>query len=108
MASRGRSLALGISTAFASRGISAIAPLLLIPLTLPYLGAEVFGAWMAIASIAGMLIWADLGLGSSLLTQLTRTAAEGKNDKARKLIASAYGLVTGITLAFMCDRDGCV
>lgn len=102
MASRGRSLALGISTALITRGISAIAPLLLIPLTLPYLGAEVFGAWMAIASIVGMLIWADMGLGNSLLTQLTRTVAEGKNDKARKLIASAYGLVTGITLAVMC------
>ncbi len=55
------------SQAAVSRGSAAIAPFALIYILLPAMGEHIFGAWLTIASLTGMMVWADLGLGNGFL-----------------------------------------
>lgn len=97
---RSRRLASGIATSLLSRGVAAVAPLLLIPITLAYLGTEVYGLWMATAAVASMTLWADFGLGNGLLTKLAPCHARRDWDTARGYVSTAYA-VLGATAAVL-------
>jgi O-antigen/teichoic acid export membrane protein len=77
------------------------APLLTIPVTLRYLGPEVFGFWMTIVSISAMAMFADLGLGNGLLTRLAKCAASRDYSGAKALISTAYISLAGVALILM-------
>jgi O-antigen/teichoic acid export membrane protein len=81
------------------RVVSAIVPLALIPVTLSYLGPDLYGLWMAVIALTGMAAFADLGLGNGLLTRLAPCCASGDSRLARRYITSAYAMVTGIALS---------
>ncbi len=74
---RSRRLIKGIGSSVVARAATSLLPLLLIPLTIRYLGTEQYGIWMAITSVTSMLLWADLGLGNGLLTKLAPLVAKG-------------------------------
>lgn len=89
---RNRRLRLGILTSIASRGVLALVPLVMIPITLQYLGTELYGLWMAVAALTGMAAFADLGLGNSLMTKLPPCYSSGDSESARRHISNAYAL----------------
>ena len=93
---RTKRLASGILTSLVSRGAAAVAPLLLIPITLHYLGSQIYGLWMAVGALASMALWADLGLGNGLLTKLTPCQAAGDWALARKLVSTAYAALVPV------------
>jgi len=80
----------GVASSIASRTIAAISPLLLVPLTLNYLGAELYGLWVSIVALTSMALWADLGLGNGLLTRLTPVLTVGDRPAARRLVSTGY------------------
>jgi O-antigen/teichoic acid export membrane protein len=82
------------SSAALPRAVGFLIPLITIPLTLSYLGAERFGLWMTIASFLALLSFADLGLGNGLVNVLAE--ANGKNDRhlARRSLSSAFFMLT--------------
>ncbi|TFC63498.1 hypothetical protein E3O62_02775 [Cryobacterium sp. TMT2-15-1] len=98
---RTKALALGIVTGLGSRVLTLAAPLLTIPVTLRYLGADLFGFWMVVTSITAMAMFADLGLGNGLLTRLAATAAARDFAKAKSLISTAYVTLGGIALLLL-------
>lgn len=89
-ASRTRSLYGGAGTAILSRGIAALAPLIIVPLALSYLGEEVYGVWMTVVGMTAMAAFADLGLGFGLMTKLAGCYARNDSVQARKFVSSAY------------------
>lgn len=91
---RTRRLMIGIGSAVVSRGVGALAPLLLVPITFGYLGTQVYGLWMAVVSLTSMAVWADLGLGNGLMTRLSHALAVGDKALSRRLIGSAYAMLT--------------
>jgi O-antigen/teichoic acid export membrane protein len=93
---RSRRLATGIFSALGSRGLAALSPLLLIPVTLPALGDQLYGLWMTILAMTAMAMWADLGLGNGLLTKLTQCIAEDDDESGRSYISTAYLVVGGV------------
>jgi O-antigen/teichoic acid export membrane protein len=93
---RTRRLASGILTSLVSRGAASVAPLLLIPITLHYLGSELYGLWMAVGALASMALWADLGLGNGLLTKLTPCQSSGDWTLARKYVSTAYATLVPV------------
>jgi O-antigen/teichoic acid export membrane protein len=95
---RSRRLVSGIVTAVASRGVGALAPLLLVPLTLSYLGTELYGLWMAATALTSMALFADLGLGNGLMTKLAPCYASGDTATARRFIATAYAALTVVAV----------
>ncbi len=95
---RTRRLIRGVLASVVSRGAAAITPLVLIPITLGYVGEEVYGLWMAIAALTSMALWADLGLGSGLLTKLGPANATGDWHTGQRLVSSAYAVLTAVAL----------
>ncbi|KGJ72184.1 hypothetical protein GY21_17110 [Cryobacterium roopkundense] len=98
---RTRALLLGIATGLGSRVLTLAAPLLTIPVTLRYLGADLFGFWMIITSITAIGMFADLGLGNGLLTRLVWAVAERDGARARTLVSTAYLSLGGIALLLL-------
>lgn len=99
--SRTKSLIFGIFTGLASRVLILAAPLLTIPVTLPYLGPELFGFWMTIVSITAMAMFADLGLGNGLLTRLAPSVAARDFKAAKTLVSAAYASLGGMALVLI-------
>jgi len=77
------------------------APLLTIPVTLRYLGTDLFGFWMIMLSITAMGMFADFGLGNGLLTRLSQSVATNDTVNARRLISTAYVTLGGVALALL-------
>jgi O-antigen/teichoic acid export membrane protein len=81
--------------------ISAVGPLITVPLALGYLGHERYGLWMTVVAIFGMFTFADLGLGNGLMTEISQ--ADGRDDlqESRRCIASALFALFGISLLLL-------
>jgi len=69
-----------------AKGSSAGTVFLAVPLVLKSLGTNDYGVWATITSVLALLMWADLGLGSGLVTKLVK--ANANNDKRHA--AAAY------------------
>ena len=95
---RARTLASGMATTVVNRGIYALIPLLAIPVGMEQLGAEGFGAWVTALSTAGLITFADLGIGTGLMTRLGAGADTGTvSAEARRQVSSAYAVVLVIS-----------
>jgi O-antigen/teichoic acid export membrane protein len=98
---RNRRLTSGILTSVVSRGIAAVVPLVMVPLTLSYLGTQLYGLWMAVAALTGMAAFADLGLGNGLMTKLAPCYASGETSTARSYISNAYVMVASLAVTIV-------
>lgn len=75
-----------------------LAPFVIMPAMLRYLGDAQFGVWMTAVSITSMALFLDLGVGNGLLTHLSRAYANDDIAKMRSYITSAYVALTAISL----------
>lgn len=88
-----------VLTALASgvaRGAAVLTVLISVPLTVRYLGSERFGLWMTISSFTALLQFADLGMGNGLLNAISDANGRGDVAAARRYVASAFYLLSGI------------
>jgi O-antigen/teichoic acid export membrane protein len=74
-----------------SAGLSMATLLVMVPMTLPYLGTERFGVWMTISSIAAMLSFLDFGIGNGLINRVA--SANTREDPRKVQFAITHGLV---------------
>lgn len=74
-----------------ARGMAMLLMVCTVRLTLPYLGAERFGAWMLLASFVAMLSFMDLGIGNALTNRVAAAAAT--DDAAALRRATSAGLL---------------
>jgi O-antigen/teichoic acid export membrane protein len=81
-----------------SMGLSMLVLYATVALTLPYLGGERFGAWMTIASLVGVLSFADFGVGNALLTRSAYANAQSPGQLAKVFLHGMLAL-TGIGIA---------
>jgi O-antigen/teichoic acid export membrane protein len=79
-----------IVASFFSRTIMIIAPLVTIPATMGYLGDTRFGLWMAITSLLAMMVFADLGVGNGVLTEISKLKGCDDREGMQKVISTAY------------------
>ena len=92
----------GLITTLLNRASAAVVSLVLLPISLRYLGVSDYGAWSAAASITALAAFADLGIGSGLMTKLG--ALQGQRDdlrESRQVVASAYLVLFALTLALL-------
>jgi O-antigen/teichoic acid export membrane protein len=100
VARRARVLRGAISAALA-RGLGMLVTLVTVPLTVGYLGAERYGAWMTISATLAWLFLADLGIGNGLTNALAHATAIGDQAAARRHVATALWLLAGIAGALV-------
>jgi O-antigen/teichoic acid export membrane protein len=95
---RHRRIVLSTLASGLAKGVSVLANLIIVPMTLHYLGQERYAMWAMISSLFIMLSSADLGIGCGLLNLVA--AASGKEDKPliKKYISSGFFMLLAIGL----------
>jgi O-antigen/teichoic acid export membrane protein len=83
-------------TGLAGKGVAVLVSLLSVPLTVRYLGAERYGAWVTISTAIAWIAIADLGLSSSLTNMVSEGYAQGRQDLARDHVAAAFWSLAGL------------
>lgn len=74
--------------------------LLLVPMTLTYLGQTGYGVWLTLGSIITWIGFLDIGLGNGLRNKLAEAIASSEIDRAREYVSTTYVIVGGIAAAF--------
>src|ERR1043166_3384108 len=98
---RSRSIVRGTAAALVARGIGSLTGLITVPLTVRYLGAERYGAWMTISSVLAFLAFGDFGLASSLTNALGRAFGENDRESARRYVTTTLAVLSIIAMLFV-------
>jgi O-antigen/teichoic acid export membrane protein len=88
----------GIFSALANKGIAVLISFISVPLTVRYLGAERYGAWVTISTAMAWLALADFGLSNSLTNVVSEGYAADNKEIAQASVAAAFWTLTGIAL----------
>lgn len=84
------------------RGIRMAEQLLLVPVLLAGWGAEQYGEWIALISIASFAAIANLGIGHAALSDIVLCFASGrKEDAARSFLTSVVAMSAALAIGFL-------
>ena len=82
------------------KGISILTSLFLVPITLGYVSAEIYGVWLTISSILHWLTYMDVGFTLGLKNRLAECLAKEDYEKGRSLVSTTYFIMTVIFVPF--------
>lgn len=82
-----------ILASFLIKGVSVLTSLLLVPLTIGYVSAELYGVWLTLASILTWLSFMDIGFSQGLKNKLTEAIANDDWEKGKALVSTTYGMM---------------
>ena len=77
----------------AIKGISILTSLLLVPMTLGYVSAEIYGVWLTISSILHWLTYMDVGFTHGLKNRLNECLARKDYEKGKSLVSTTYAIM---------------
>jgi len=86
----------GITSGLAGRGVGVLVSFFSVPLTVRYLGAERYGAWVTISTAIAWIAIADVGLSSSLTNAVSEGYANDQRGLARAHVAAAFWSLVAI------------
>lgn len=93
-------LATGLSKAGAL-----VSMLILVPLVMRHLGNERAGVWMTMNSLTVLVGFADLGMGTGLMTRVAQAMGSQREELARRAISSCFfvlaAVAAGLALVFV-------
>lgn len=93
---RYKRIAAAMLSGAAARVLSSLVAFVSLPLAVRYLGAERYGVWATITSIAVWLNLLDLGIANSLTNLIARAYASGRRTDAARAFTSALALTFAI------------
>ncbi|RPA68296.1 hypothetical protein EF405_11560 [Cyclobacteriaceae bacterium YHN15] len=82
------------------KGIGILISLLLIPMSISYVGAAEYGVWLTVSSVIGWMNWFDFGLGNGLRNKVTAEYSMNNIENVKLYVSSTYGFLTIISLSF--------
>lgn len=82
------------------RGISIMVSLLLVPMTLDYVSAEIYGVWLIISSILHWLTYMDVGFTLGLKNRLAECLAKNDYERGKSLVSTTYFMMVVIFVPF--------
>ena len=95
---RNRRIVSGIVSGVLVKVVTVSVTLLMVPITLNYLGQERYGVWVTMISLLAWLGMVDLGLANGLTPTLSAAFGEKRLDLARAYIATAIWSLTAISV----------
>ena len=87
---------INILTGAVARGMSILASLMLVPLTINYISSELYGIWLTLSSVIHWISFFDIGFGNGLRNRLGESIAMGKYKKGRIYVSTTYAILTVI------------
>lgn len=97
-AGRSRRLAAGVVTGVLTRGAGFAMTLLIVPMTLAYLGPERYGVWVTMISFLAWFSLMDLGIANGLTPALSAAFGQRRYDLGRQYVATAISSLTCIAV----------
>ena len=94
--SRSQIVKRNIILGFGVRGISILASLLLVPLTIGYINSELYGVWLTLTSVIHWISFFDIGFGNGLRNKLGETVSLNKYNLGKIYVSSTYFVMTVI------------
>jgi O-antigen/teichoic acid export membrane protein len=95
---RVRRHAFTVATNILARGLGLGIFIVSLHVAVPYLGAERYGIFAAVAGLASALTFMDLGVGNALVTRVAHLNANGDHDELRRLLGAAIALLSTIAI----------
>lgn len=83
---------------FITKGWSALATLLMVPLTLTCLGTYKNGVWLTVSSLLVWIDQMDIGLGNGLRNILATHMAHNKIKEAQKIVSSTVAMLVCVMI----------
>ena len=83
-----------IVQSFCVKGISILASLLLVPMTIGYISSELYGIWLTLFSVIHWLSFFDIGFGNGLRNKLGEAVALKKFHLGKIYVSSTYFVIT--------------
>lgn len=81
------------------RVVGLLCSLAVVPITLGYLSADVYGVWMTITSVLYWFSFFDVGLGNGMRNYLTAAISTGRYEEGRAYLTSTFYMLALISLA---------
>ena len=82
------------------KGLSIIVSLMLVPMTLGYVSAEIYGVWLTISSILHWLTYMDVGFTLGLKNRLAECLAKKDYGRGKSLVSTTYFMMVVIFVPF--------
>lgn len=98
-AQRERRLRWATTTSFLVRPLAVLIPIVVVPVFARYLGAERYGLYEAIASLAIWIGLSNIGLGFGLSNRLMDCYVSGDRDMARRYVSTLFVAMMGLLIA---------
>lgn len=95
---RSRKALINIVISVIMRGVSIIASLLIVPLTINYVNPTKYGIWLTLSSIIGWIGFLDLGLGNGFRNRFAESLAKGNTILAKQYVSTTYFALSTITV----------
>jgi O-antigen/teichoic acid export membrane protein len=93
-AHRKRRFLLAVGSSLLVRPLSALFPLIVVPLFLRYLGNEMYGLYESVTALAMYFSLTNFGLGMGLMNKLTGSLVRDDREEARRYVSSlAFALL---------------
>jgi O-antigen/teichoic acid export membrane protein len=70
----------------------------MVPVVLDYLGSERYGVFATITAIAGLVGWADLGLGNGLISEVALAQGRDDSESTARAVSTAFFALLGLAL----------
>lgn len=83
-----------IFASFAIKGLSILISLMLVPVTIGYVSAELYGVWLSLSSMVHMMHFMDLGFSQGLKNKLVEAIANEDWNQGRALVSTTYMMVS--------------
>lgn len=99
-AARTKAVKFHVSLTFVYRALAIGLSLLLVPLTIKYLGIEQYGIWMTLLSVMTWVTFFDIGLGHGLRNKLAEALAANNISLAKAYVSTTCLVISLITLVF--------
>ena len=87
---RSKNISKHILLSFIYRVSGVLINLLLVPLSINYLGLENYGVWLTMASVIAWITFFDIGLGHGLRNKFAEAFANQDKQLAKEYVSSAY------------------
>jgi O-antigen/teichoic acid export membrane protein len=82
--------------AMVARAANIITNLISVPLTVKYLGADLFGLWMTVTDFVSFMGFADFGLSIGMQNALTRCDGDDDREMPRVIVSSTIAFLVAI------------
>ena len=83
------------------KGISILAGLLLVPITINYVDSENYGLWLTLSSMIAWMSFFDIGINNGLKNKLAEALARKDYMLGRKYVSTTYAILALIFIPLM-------